>query len=212
METSKEQFSASLGNPYAKPMSDDLKLLFTYMEKEAELIKKFDKDDGIDVDAPDYKPHSVVMDRLLGFENYRKAYTESMYQNMLVMKGVARNATVTESLDRNQREAHNTALTYLLGFKQLGKVLGLEPLYKGEEVSEESIVGTHSDHSPARKEMTNFFLNLITELSEYNVLEIENEILRENAFEIKRTMQKDDHAFRVKDGGLKKYHGDIEFE
>lgn len=212
MSETKEQFQAELGNTNVNPMSDNLKLLFQYMDKEAEMNRQFDKEDGIDVDAPDYKPESTVLKRILSFEKYRRAYTESMYQDFLVQAGYKKNPSLTEELDRNQRQAHNSALSHLLGFKNLSKVLGLEPLYKGAEVSKESIKGMDSDHSDARKEMTDFFLKLITELSDYNVREIENNYLRENALTIRNTIRKDNHDFRVKDDGLKEYHGDIEFE
>ena len=151
MNNSKEQFKADLGNPYTNPVSDKLQLLFDYMSKEAELRRQWDKEDGIDVDAPDYKPESTVMQGVMGFEKYRRAYTESMYLDVLARNGVPKNPTLTQELDRKQREAHNAALTYLLGFKELSKVLNLEPFYTGEEVSKESIRGMGSDNSPARK-------------------------------------------------------------
>ena len=212
MSNSKEQFQANLGNPYTNPMSDELKLLFEYMEKESEYLTQLDKEDGIDVDSPDYKPESTVFTKIMSFEKYRRAYTMSMYQDFLIRDGVARDAALSAELDKNQREAHNAALTHLLGFKNLSNLLHLEPLYKGEEVSKESIKGLGSDYSDARKEMTDFFLKLISEFSDYNVRELENEHVRNYAQEFQRTIRKNDHDFRVKDGGLKEYHGDIEFE
>ena len=212
MSDSKEEFQSELGNSNVNPMSDKLKLLFEYMEKETELNRQFDKEDGIDVDAPDYTPECTTLTRVLSFERYRRAYTETMYQDFLVKAGFKKNPSLTEELDRNQRQAHNSALSHLLGFKNLSKTLGLEPLYKGAEVSKESIRGMGSDHSDARKEMTDFFLKLITELSDYNIQEIENKYLKENTQSIKDTIRKDNHDFRVKDDGLTEYHGKIEFE
>ena len=212
MSNSKENFQSNLGNPNVNPMSDNLKLLFEYMDKEMEMNRQFDKEDGIDIDAPDYVPECTTLTRVLSFEKYRRAYTETMYQDFLVKSGCKKNPTVTAELDRNQRQAHNSALSHLLGFKNLGKALGLKPLYEGAEVSKESIRGMGSDHSDARKEMTDFFLKIITELSNFNIKEIENKIIRENAQTIADSIRKDNHDFRVKDDGLKEYHGDIEFE
>ena len=212
MSDQKEQFMLDLKNPNVNPMSDSLKLLFEYIDKETEYNRKMDIEDGIDVNAPDYEPECTTLTRILSFEKYRRAYTETMYQDFLVKAGCKKDPSLTEKLDNNQRQAHNSALSHLLGFKNLGKTLGLQPLYTGAEVSKESIYGMGSDHSPARKEMTDFFLKLIVEFSNYNIREIENKYLRENAQSIKNTIRKDDHDFGVKNDGLTEYHGDIEFE
>ena len=60
--------------------------------------------------------------------------------------------------------------------------------------------------------MTDFFLDLIAQFSEYNVKEMENETTRQQVEEFQRAIRKNNHDFKVKDGGLKEYQGEIEFE
>ena len=58
----------------------NVQLIMQYIEKEKVIQKQFDEDDGIDVNAEDYKPEaSVITDYINSFLNYRNIRTEQAY-------------------------------------------------------------------------------------------------------------------------------------
>ena len=211
MKDTRENFVADLGNPYTNPISDDLKLLFTYISKENEIIKEFDKEDGINVEAPDYVPDSMMIRRVTDMEDYRIAKTLLVsVEKMIASSLCARNPEYVASLDREQRRKHNKALTSLIAMNNFAEKNNLEKIYKGKLVDEKDIRDLGSGDLEARKEMTDFFLGLLTQISKYRVRELENEVLKKQIKEVQRKMDSTNSQYNVKKE-LTEYDGEIEF-
>lgn len=211
MSETREEFISNLGNPYINPQSKDLQLLFSYIKKENEVIMKFDKEDGIDVDAPDYAPDSMMMRRLSDMEDYRIAKTLLASVQKMVRDGLcSRNPVYIESLDREQRRKHNKALTSLMAMNDFAQKNNLEKIYTGKLVDSKDIRDLGSGDLEARREMTDFFLGLLTQLSKYNIQELKNEQLKKQVSTMQRKMDSTSRDYNVKKE-LTTYDGDIEF-
>ena len=211
MSDTREEFILNLGNPYTNYQSKELQLLFTYIEKENEIIKGFDKEDGIDIEAPDYVPNSMMMRRLSDMEDYRIAKTLLASVQKMIKDGVCeQNPVYIEALDREQRRKHNKALTSLMAMNEFAQKYNLEKIYTGKVVDKNDIRDLGSGDLDARKEMTDFFLGLLTQLSKYNIREMKNEQLKKQVSTIKRKMDSTSRDYKVKKE-LTSYNGEIEF-
>lgn len=207
----RESLLSDLGNPYTNPMSDRLKLLFQYMEKETEIVKRYDEEDGIDINAEDYKPDSEMTKRLISMENYRIARTiQASVQKMIRDGLIHKDPVYVNQLDRDQRSAHNNALMSLIGMCEFAERQGLPPIYTGKLVDKHDILGMGAGNLDARREMTNFFLGLLNELSDYNIRSIENEHTRQQLSGIQTSMMKTNSRYNVKHQ-LSGYDDEIEF-
>lgn len=210
-DSKRESLLSDLGNPYTNPMSDRLKLLFQYMEKETEITKKFDQEDGIDITSEDYIPDSEMTKRLINMEKYRIARTiQASVQKMMRDGLIHRDPVYINQLDREQRSSHNNALMSLLGMCEFAERQGLPPIYTGKRVDKHDIIDMGSGNLDARREMTNFFLGLLDELSEYNIRGIENKHTRKQLSDIQTTIMKTNSKYNVKHQ-LTGYDDEIEF-
>ena len=112
MPDRREEFVSNLGNPYVNPKSKELELLFTYIQTENEMLRKFDEEDGIDVEAKDYVPNSIMMKRLEDMENYRIAKTLLASVQRMIKLGICNNnQEYIIYLDTEQRRKDIQALT-----------------------------------------------------------------------------------------------------
>ena len=211
MNDKRENFISDLGNPYQNPKSEHLELLFKYIEKENEIVKKFDIEDGIDVDSPDYVPDIQMMERLSVMEDYRIAKTLLASVLKMIEDGLCgRDPLYIEHLDRDQRRKHNQALTALMAMNDFAEKHNLEKLYTGKLVNAEDIRDLGTGNIEARIEMTNFFLGLLTELSSYRIRDLKNEQLKQQLSTLQRKMDTTVSQFKVKKE-LTSYESDIEF-
>lgn len=210
-DDSREKFVSDLGNPYANPKSNDLELLFQYIEKENEIVTEFDKEDGIDVEAEDYVPESMMINRLSAMEDYRIAKTLLANVKKMITDGLChRNPQMVNSLDRDQRQKHNRALTSLMAMNEFAKKEGLPEIYTGKLIDKHDIVGLGTGNLDARIEMTNFFLGLLTQISKYNVRELKNDQLKKQIKDVQKKMDSTNSTYKVKKE-LTSYDGEIEF-
>lgn len=210
-DDSREKFVSDLGNPYTNPKSEELELLFQYIEKENEIITEFDKEDGIDVEAEDYVPDSMMMNRLSAMEDYRIAKTLLASVKKMMTDGLCgKNPEMVNSLDRDQRQKHNRALTSLMSMNEFAEKQGLPQLYTGKLVDKHDIRDLGTGNLEARIEMTNFFLGLLTQLSKYNVRELKNEYLKKQLKDVQRKMDATNSKYKVKKE-LSSYDSEIEF-
>lgn len=210
-EETRDKFISDLGNPYTNPKSEELSLLFQYIEKENEIIIEFDKEDGIDVEAEDYVPDSMMTNRLSAMEDYRIAKTLLANVKKMINDGICHeNIDMVSSLDRDQRQKHNRALTSLMGMNEFANKHGLPELYTGKLVDKNDIRDLGSGDLEARKEMTNFFLGLLTQISKYNIRELKNEHLKKQIRDVQRKMDSTNSKYKVKKE-LTSYDGEIEF-
>lgn len=210
-DDSREKFVSDLGNPYINPKSKDLELLFQYIEKENEIVIEFDKEDGIDVEAEDYVPESMMMNRLSAMEDYRIAKTLLANVKKMITDGLCgKNPEMVNSLDRDQRRKHNRALTSLMAMNEFAEKQGLSQIYTGKLVDKHDIEDLGSGDLDARKEMTNFFLGLLTQISKYNIREIKNEQLKKQIKDVQKKMDATNSTYKVKKE-LTSYDGEIEF-
>lgn len=211
MNDTREEFIADLGNPYINPTTEELELLFSYIEKENEIVKEFDKEDGIDVESDSYVPDSMIIKRLSIMEDYRVAKTVLASVNKMIKEGlVSKDIDYVASLDEKQRRKHNNALTALMGMNDFARRNGLKEIYTGELVDKNDIIGLGIGNLDARIEMTNFFLNLLTQVSTYNIREIKNQQMKKQLNSIQKKIDKTNVDYKVKKE-LKTYDGEIEF-
>lgn len=211
MPDRREEFVSNLGNPYVNPKSKELELLFTYIQTENEMLRKFDEEDGIDVEAKDYVPNSIMMKRLEDMENYRIAKTLLASVQRMIKLGICNNnQEYIIYLDTEQRRKHNKALTSLMGMNEFAQKQGLDLIYTGKLVKKEDIRDLGTGDTEARKEMTNFFLGLLTELSKYNIRGLKNENMKKEIHDIQKKIETTSKDYNVKKG-LASYEDEIEF-
>lgn len=123
---------------------DDLLLA---IEREAEENKKFDKEDGVDISAPDYKPDSLIVTCLKHFESYRAVRTEEAYTSICLRTSDVssrRKAEILNELDHKRRGAHNLALSSVNILNRLMERYGLSKLYTGPTMDDAEI-NKHTD-------------------------------------------------------------------
>ena len=149
-------------------VGQNVKILMQCIEKEKELQKKWDEEDGIDITATDYKPEaSVVMDCLDSFVKYRKSLIEFHYADLYTANAGAHNIVeIKHRYDSKRRTYHNSALSSLNILNRFLKQNGFTPFYTGETLTEEQI----DDHNnfEAIDDMSNVILKLVSDLENYN--------------------------------------------
>lgn len=211
MDKKREQFMEDLGNPYVNPCSDNLKLLFEYINLENNIIRDFDEEDGIDVNSPDYVPESMMLKRLDDMEEYRMARTLLACVQKMIKDGLIHKDTeYVASLDRAQRRKHNKALTSLMGMNEFARKHGLREIYTGKLVDKKDIRDMGAGDLEARAEMTNFFLGLLNELSDFNIKQIQNSFVKQQLRDVQRKISTTCSKYDVKKP-LSQYNGNIEF-
>lgn len=189
----------------------NVQLIMQYIEKEKVIQKQFDEDDGIDVNAEDYKPEaSVITDYINSFLNYRNIRTEQAYISRANDGNNSREVReMLAKLDEQRRRVHNRALSSMIGINRFAKMNGLEPIYTGRMLTEEEIQSHDPLKNDVREEMTNAMLKLLIDIETYS-LQI-NEGSKEEILEFQRNMGKFNRDYGV-EKPLKTDEGDIIFK
>ena len=184
-----------------------------YINKEKEITKQFDKEDGIDVKSKDYEPKAeVTLMRIMSFLSYRELRTKQAYTAQM-SKG-NKDRTVMERLaqfDKDRREKHNLALTSLNGLVDFANKYNLEPIYTGKRLSTEEIKDFGSGTYETRLEMTEAFLQILIDLGNYSTRECADKSLKKDLEEIKDKMYNFSRDYGVKQE-LSHDDGNILFE
>lgn len=191
----------------------NVELIKMYINKEKEITKQFDKEDGIDVESEEYEPKAeVTLMRIMSFLSYRELRTKQAYTAQM-SKG-NKDRTVMERLaqfDKDRREKHNLALTSLNGLVDFANKYNLEPIYTGKRLSTEEIKDFGSGTYETRLEMTEAFLQILIDLGNYSTRECADKSLKKDLEEIKDKMYNFSRDYGVKQE-LSHDDGDILFE
>ena len=141
---------------------------------------------------------------------YRELRTEQAYISKIANTSNSRYIREQlADLDKDRREKHNLALTELKGLNRFAKDNGLEPIYKGKELSEEEIERHDNASYDIRMEMTDAFLKILLDLGKYTVKE--NTKSKEEIRAIQKDMDKVAREYGVKQE-LENDDGDILFD
>ena len=191
----------------------NVELIKMYINKEKEITKQFDKEDGIDVEAEDYEPKAeVTLMRIMSFLSYRELRTKQAY-TMKISKG-NKERSVMERLaqfDKDRRQKHNLALTSLNGLVDFAEKYNLESIYTGRRLSKEEIKNFGSGTYETRLEMTEAFLQILIDLGNYSTRECSDKSLKRDLESIKDEMYKVSRDYKVK-RELSSDDGEIVFE
>ena len=194
-------------------MKKNIELLMQYMNKEIEINKEFDEEDGIDTTSEDYEPSYDSMKlKIESFINYRDIRTKQFWVSKLYNGMESRKkASLRVELDEERRR-HNAALTSLVGLCKFGEKFGLPKIYEGSLLTTNEIENHESKNYDKRKEMTDFFLKLVNDVNE---VYIDREVvsISENKFitDLKQQIYKTDRDYGV-EKGLTEDEGDIVFK
>lgn len=146
-------------------MEDKIKLLLQYIQKEKELTRQWDKEDGIDVDAEDYKIKSLLcIDRIKSFIAYRNIRVEEAWY-LKLNRGVTSREVREKACeyDAKRSRRHSLALNSMIGLNMFADKYELPKFYDGEMLEPKEIENYRN--IPVRKEQTKFFLCFIDSLS-----------------------------------------------
>lgn len=188
----------------------NIELIMQYIEKEKEINRTFDEEDGIDINADDYEPSAdAILQKIMLMLKYRELRTEQAFLANVYKGDRSRETLETlAELDKDRRIRHNLALTALKGLNIFAEKNNLEPIYKGKVLSEEEI----ENHSPAsydtRMEMTDAFLEILKDLGEYS---IEENSSKKQMMQIITRIDETKRKYGVKEE-LKHDDGDIKFK
>jgi len=144
-------------------MEDKIKLFLQYMNKEKELVREWDREDGIDVDSPNYKQTLLSVDRVRAFISYRNIRIEEAWYTKLNRGNNDRE--IREKLyeyDAERSRRHSLALNSMIGLNDFGEMYGLPKFYDGELVRGQDI--ENYKNIDVRKEETKFFLGFVDQL------------------------------------------------
>ena len=195
-------------------MEEKIGLLIQYMNKEIEINKEFDNEDGIDVTSEDYEPSYDSMKlKIESFIKYRDVRTKQFWVSKLYNGMESRKkASLRSELDKERRRRHNMALTSLVGLCKFGEKFGLPKIYNGNLLTTDEIENHESKNYDTRKEMTDFFLKLVDDINEIYI-DREAVSINENKFitGLKQQIYKTDRDYGV-EKGLTEDEGDIVFK
>lgn len=153
-------------------MEDKIKLLLLYMKKEKEILIESDREEGIDVDSPDYQLISGCVGRIQSFIAYRNIrIEEAWYQKLNKGRILESYERKCNEYDAERSRRHSTALNSLAGFNAFGKAVGLPQFYDGELLTASEI--ENYQNIPVRLEETAFFLQLIDKLGRVKGIEMQ---------------------------------------
>lgn len=161
-------------------MKDKIKLLLEYMKKEKELTRQWDEEDGIDVNAEDYKIDSLItVSRVQSFIGYRNIRVEEAWFNKL-NKGDTSRETREKAYeyDAERSRRHSLALNSMIGMNEFGEKYGLPKFYEGELIRGSDI--DNYKNIDVRKKETDFFLQFIDKLSRTSGILMEKYMEEEN--------------------------------
>lgn len=186
-----------------------VELLMKYLEKDAEIAREFDIEDGIDVNAPDYEPDLVTPGRINALLDYRNIRVEQAYLSKVTNGDFSRGTRqMLNDLDHDRRRRHNHALTSLLGLVDFAKRFGLEPIYEGRLLTQKQINSHDTATLDIRKEMTDAFLKILKDIDDcpYSLVRNSKEMKS-----IKNNSDKNTSDFKVSKN-LEHDDDDISFE
>lgn len=181
-------------------MSERIDLLKEYITKEAEMFE-----------IP--QEETLSYERVKAFLEYRDVRVKQAWYAQINAGEVSRSrATEMNKLDHERRLKHNAALHAMLGFDLVATKLDLPPLYTGRKMTEEEIESHAISKLDVRKEMTDWFLDMVHEIEDLTA----SEYLREdksNSFidSLKKDIYDFDRAYGVEENLLED-DGDIKFK
>lgn len=201
-------------------MEDKIKVFLQYMKKEKELRLEWDKEDGIDVEADDYKLNLLCVDRVKAFIAYRDIRIEEQWYSKLHKDRESKE--VIKKLydyDEERSRRHAKALRAMKDFDTFGEEYGLPKFYDGKMLDPKDI--DKYINISIRKKETDFFLQFIDKLSRtpgiqmqkyFEEVGIEGEAKEETAFikELQSNVESVDKKYNV-DGALLEEDGNITF-
>ena len=211
MNEFKENLKVDLKENHNIEKDRTINLILQYIEKEKEENRRYDEEDGIDVNAEDYKPEADAI--IMMIENmlkYRELRVEQAYISKMNMGNNSREfREKAVELDKDRREKHNLALTSLKGLNEFAKKYNLEPIYEGRVLTDEQIDSHDKFTYDVREEMTDAFLKMLIELGNFS---IEKEVnSKEEIMKLQRRIDKTERKYGVK-RELEHDDGDIEFK
>lgn len=191
----------------------NLSLIMQYIQTEMKENIEWDKEDGIDVTAEDYTPEADVTERrLMNLLEYRNIRTKQAFLAKLNYgNNTRKERAMMSELDKDRREKHNLALTSLKGLVDFAKKHNLEPIYNGPMLSEEEIESHSSTTYDTRMEMTDAFLQILSDLQAYTSETCSNKDIRSVLNNISNQIHKSNRDYGVKKE-LTHDDGDIVFE
>lgn len=200
-----------------KNVPDKIKILLEYMEKEIEINKNYDEEDGIDVNSSDYCPsYFTTKKRLESFINYKEIRVKQHWHSVISNKlnvDKEKYAITANKFDRERRMYHNAALESVIGFNYFAKKYNLQPIYEGELLTSEEIEKHNSKDHEKRMKMTDFFLELLNDIENFNIELTKDKSIEDNFllglkskvekidrdYEVQETLTSDDGVIKVKD-------------
>ena len=165
-------------------------ILQKYIEKNKEINRVFDEEDGIDTNNLNYEPDaSAIINKIEAFSRIRE---------------------ISNELDCDRRFTHNAALVALRGLVDFGKKNNLEPLYEGRLLTEEQIEAHDARTYDIRREMTDGFLQILKDIDFCKIQQVSSESSKEMNI-LRDTLDKVNRDYGVIKS-LKHDDGDIEFK
>ena len=192
-------------------LTKNVKLIMQYIEKEKEIQRQFDEEDGIDVNSPNYEPDcTMIIAYLNDFAEYKKVRTEEYYKTLAMGKHRSReNAQELSDMSKRRSYYHNHALHALNSMNKFAIRFGLEPIYTDEALTDEDIKTHNNAKYELRKKMTDKFLEIINdiELSTWGIRDGAKKELNKLQLELAK-LQRDYGVIK----GLTEDDGDIQFK
>ena len=186
-----------------------IEILRTYIEKEKEITRAFDEEDGIDVNDPNYEPEADAINRKLkNILGYREIRTLQAYASKLARGDYTKDTrSKLVEMDKARRSSHNLALANFKGLVEFGKKYGLESLYDGALLTDQEIERHTVDTLDVRKEMTDAFLKMLVDIDKTPYSLVDNKEISV----LKNKIEKVDRDYKVSKA-IEHDDDDVEFE
>lgn len=210
MEDFKEKLKFNIES---KKETKNIELVKQYINKEKELCRKFDEEDGIDTSLDTYEPNAnVTLQRIMNLLSYREVRVKQAYISKLSRGDNSREMRqMLSELDKDRREKHNLALSSLKGLVDFAKRYNMELIYTGPMLSEKEIEEHKPSSFDARQKMTDSFLSILKDLGDYSTRQCTDSSLKKDLEMVKNKIYKIDREYKVKQE-LMYDEGDILFE
>lgn len=188
-------------------MEDKIKLFLQYIKKEKEIMMEFDRKNGKDVEAENYKPLSLCVERVRKFIAYRNIrIEEAWYARMNQGNSDREVREKAYEYDAERSSRHSTALESLEGLNIFAERMGLPKFYEGQLLDKKDIKAYRN--IPVRKAETDFFLQFVETLSRtpsikmkeyFEEVGIEKDSKHENAFmrDLQSNVEKVDRQYGI---------------
>lgn len=179
----------------------NITLIKQYLNKEKELSRIFDEEDGVDINAEDYEPKAeITLMRIMNLLSYREIRTKQAYTSKICKGDNSRSTReMLSKLDKDRRDSHNLALESFKWLMDFAKKYNLEPLYTGPMLSEKEIEAHKPESYDARQEMTDAFLQILKDLGDYSTRNCSDRGLKKDIESIQDRMYKISRDYGVKE-------------